>query len=95
MQEFGFIQAMETTKEEFWDRSNNLAVDQDASDVLSYMKLMYDEARAKGISLRREDFKRFGSDIDFFEGVRGWFKLVNDYGAAQSWTGPGPLRRRY
>ena len=81
MQEFGFIQAMGTTKEEFWEKSNNLAVDQDASDVLAYMKMMYDEARAKGISLRREDFLRFGRDIDFFEGVRGWFKLVNDYGA--------------
>ncbi|MCR4910200.1 MAG: haloacid dehalogenase-like hydrolase [Bacteroidales bacterium] len=82
MQEFGFIQAMGTTKEEFWEKSNSLAVDQDASDVLAYMKMMYDEARAKGISLRREDFMRFGQDIDFFEGVRGWFKLVNDYGAA-------------
>lgn len=82
MQEFGFIQAMGTTKEEFWEKSNSLAVDQDASDVLAYMKMMYDEARAKGISLRREDFMRFGRDIDFFEGVRGWFKLVNDYGAA-------------
>jgi len=53
MQEFGFIPAMGTTKEEFWEKSNSLAVDQDASDVLAYMKMMYDEARAKGISLRR------------------------------------------
>ena len=81
MQEFGFIQAMGETKEEFWEKSNSLAVDQDASDVLSYMKMMYDEARAKGISLRREDFKRFGRDIDFFEGVREWFSIVNAYGA--------------
>lgn len=81
MQEFGFIQAMGETKEEFWQKSNSLAVDQDASDVLSYMKMMYDEAKAKGISLRREDFKRFGRDIDFFEGVREWFSIVNAYGA--------------
>ena len=81
MQEFGFIQAMGETKEEFWEKSNSLAVDQDASDVLAYMKMMYDEARAKGISLRREDFKRFGRDIDFFEGVREWFSIVNAYGA--------------
>jgi len=81
MQEFGFIQAMGETKEEFWEKSNSLAMDQDASDVLAYMKMMYDEARAKGISLRREDFKRFGRDIDFFEGVREWFSIVNAYGA--------------
>ena len=81
MQEFGFIQALGETKEEFWEKSNSLAVDQDASDVLSYMKMMYDEARTKGISLRREDFGRFGRGIDFFEGVREWFSLVNAYGA--------------
>lgn len=82
MQEFGFIQAMGTTKEEFWEKSNDLALDQDASNVLAYMKMMYDEARAKGISLRREDFMRFGRDINYFEGVREWFSLVNAYGAA-------------
>ena len=52
MQEFGFIQAVGTTPQQFWDMSNQLAVGQDASNVLSYMKMMYDEAHAKGISLR-------------------------------------------
>ena len=35
MQEFGFIQAVGKTKEEFWALSNDLAIDQDASNVLS------------------------------------------------------------
>lgn len=80
MQEFGFIQAIGKTKEEFWDRSNNLATAQDASDVLSYMKMMCDEAAAKGISLHREDFRRFGAGIEYFKGVKEWFSLVAAYG---------------
>ena len=79
MQEFGFIQAVGSTPQEFWSMSNQIAVGQDASNVLSYMKLMYDEAKVKGIHLRQKDFKTFGKSVEFFPGVEQWFKLVNDY----------------
>ena len=80
MQEFGFIQAVGSTPEEFWTMSDNIAKGQDASNVLAYMKLMFDEAKSHGIKLRRSDFLRFGRDIRLFEGVREWFSLVNEYG---------------
>ena len=80
MQEFGFIQAVGKTTEEFWQMSDNIAIGQDASNVLSYMKLMFDEAKKSGIKLRREDFLRFGRNIELFDGVREWFRLINRYG---------------
>ena len=83
MQEFGFIQAVGKTVEEFWKMSNELSKDYDASEVLSYMKQMHDEARRSGIKLRRDDFRRFGKDIELFEGVRDWFRLINRYGESQ------------
>lgn len=83
MQEFGFIQAVGRSVSEFWDKSNEIAVGQDASNVLSYMKLMFDEAHKSGIALRRSEFKKFGKHIELFEGVREWFSLVNSYGASQ------------
>ena len=43
---------------------------------------MCDEARKNGITLRRSDFQGFGKHIELFEGVREWFSLVNEYGAA-------------
>ena len=82
MQEFGFIQAVGKTTDEFWRASDSIAIGQDASNVLSYMKLMFDEAKRNGIKLRREDFMRFGRDIQLFEGVREWFRLINAYGDA-------------
>ena len=83
MQEFGFIQAVGKTPAEFWKMSDGLAVGQDASNVLSYMKMMFDEARARGIRLHRSDFRRFGADIVLFEGVREWFSLVKEYGRSR------------
>ena len=82
MQEFGFIQAVGKTTDEFWRMSDNIAIGQDASNVLAYMKLMFDEAKRNGIKLRREDFMRFGRDIQLFDGVREWFRLINEYGDA-------------
>jgi hypothetical protein len=82
MQEFGFIQAIGKTPEEFWKMSDGIAIGQDASNVLAYMKLMFDDAKKEGIILRKSDFRAFGKDIKLFEGVREWFKNVNEYGAA-------------
>jgi hypothetical protein len=80
MQEFGFIQAIGKKPHEFWQESDAIALGQDASNILSYMKLMFDEARKAGIKLRREDFKKFGESVELFEGVKEWFSLINEYG---------------
>lgn len=83
MQEFGFIEAVGKTPREFWTESDAIAIGSDASNVLAYMKLMFDEAKKKGIPLRRESFRDFGKHIELFEGVKGWFRLINEYGEAK------------
>lgn len=80
MQEFGFIQALGKSVQEFWTESDEIAIGQDASNILSYMKLMFDEAKKTGIKLRRKDFERFGSQVELFPGVLQWFKLIKEYG---------------
>ena len=83
MQEFGFIQAIGKKPQEFWQESDDIAIDQDASNILSYMKLMFDEAKKAGIKLRRKDFKRFGASVELFDGVTEWFQLINEYGKSK------------
>ena len=83
MQEFGFIQAIGKKPGEFWQESDEIAIGQDASNILSYMKLMFDESREAGIKLRRSDFKKFGKSIELFDGVKDWFRLVNAYGRSK------------
>ena len=80
MQEFGFIQAIGKTPEEFWTMSDGIAKGQDASNILSYMKLMMEEAQKAGISLKKNKFKKFGKHIQLFKGVEEWFSLINRYG---------------
>jgi phosphoserine phosphatase len=80
MQEFGFIQAIGKTPDEFWQQSNQVPEGQEVSSILSYMKLMIDEAREKGISLTRDSFVSFGKHIELYDGVKEWFSLINEYG---------------
>jgi len=80
MQEFGFIQAIGKTPAEFWNASNETPSGQEVSSILSYMKLMIEEARKNNISLKRESFVSFGKHIQLFDGVKEWFSLINNYG---------------
>lgn len=80
MQEFGFIQAVGKSVEDFWQGSDAIAIKHDASNVLAYMKMMVDEARRKGVRLHREDLVAYGEKVELYEGVRDWFALVNNYG---------------
>lgn len=80
MQEFGFIQAIGKQPDEFWKKSANISKGEDASEILCYMKLMIDEARASGVQLKRESFREFGSKIELYEGVLEWFGLIKQYG---------------
>lgn len=83
MQEFGFIQTVGKTPAEFWRLSDEIAIAGDASNVLAYMKLMFDEARAAGIKLSRREFHKFGKHIELYDGVREWFSLINEYGKSR------------
>lgn len=80
MQEFGFIQALNNNKEAFWEECCRLSNDNDADGVLCYMLLMLQKARAGNISLTRESFRKFGSNIPLYHGVSGWFEMINREG---------------
>lgn len=80
MQEFGFVQAIGKDPNEFWNRTYEMAVGNDASTILCYMYLMLQEAKANGISLKRDSFRKFGSMIKLYQGVEEWFSLINQYG---------------
>ena len=81
MQEYNFIPAIGKSNKEFWSEANDLAEEQDADQILTYMALMIREAQAKGISLRREAFQECGRDVKLYPGVAEWFDRINAYGA--------------
>ncbi len=82
MQEYDFIPAVGKSNKEFWTEANTLAEEQDADMVLTYMARMLQEAKSKGLSLRREAFQDSGRRVTLYKGVKEWFARINAYGAA-------------
>lgn len=79
MQEFDFIPAIGKSNKEFWHDANSLAEQQDADGILTYMAKMVHEARATGLSLRREAFQESGRKVQLYNGVKEWFGRMNRY----------------
>lgn len=86
MQEYAFIQATGMSVKEFWAENTQLAQNQDADQILTYMFLMLQKAKGKGISLKRSQFKEFGKSVDLFNGVEKWFDRINDFGKSRDVT---------
>ena len=80
MQDYGFIQAVGKSINDFWEKSSQFMEEQDAGGILSYMKIMLDEAKNANIQLKRETFQEFGKNVELFKGVQQWFRLINEYG---------------
>ena len=81
MQEYDFIKAIGVkNKSAFWKENGELVKKHEASNILCYMKLMIDKARAAKISIKRQQFVDFGKGIELYTGVEEWFELVNKLG---------------
>lgn len=68
------------TPAQFWGKSTQLSKEQDASGILCYMKLMLEEAKHAGVSVKRDSFVKFGKKVELFKGVQEWFSLINKAG---------------
>ena len=80
MQEFTFIPALGMSPTEFWTTCDKLSHEYDMDHILTYMYLMAEKAKEKGIDLSRESLRKMGKDVVFFDGVETWFKRINAYG---------------
>ena len=80
MQEYSFMESIGKSKEEFWEETAAMAENQDSDNVLVYMLLMLQQAKERGIPIRREDLKKYGESVTLFNGVKEWFKRITAYG---------------
>lgn len=81
MQEYGFMARLGVTPAEFWAKVDAMTQKYAADNNLMYMKCMLDEAKARGIAFRREDFVACGRDVRLFNGINDWFDRINSYAA--------------
>ena len=81
MQEYDFLKAIGIKdKKKFWAENNDMVSRHNASNILSYMKLMLDKAKAARVSIKRQQFVDFGKSIELYRGVKEWFGLINEVG---------------
>jgi len=84
MQEYGFFLGLsDKERKTFWQKSNALAKAKGADPILTYMLRMIEEAEHSGNTLgtTHKDFRAYGKNIDFFEGVETWFGRITGFAA--------------
>lgn len=81
MQNFSFIPTLGMTPSEFWQKTSDFSAKTGMERTLSYLYVMRETCKEKGIPMTAEFLKKMGENIEFFPGVLTWFKRINDYGA--------------
>ncbi len=79
MQAFSFIPNLGLTTEEFWNRCGQFAKTTGTDPILTYLRVMMDQCKEKGIAFTRPYLNSLGKDIKYFDGVTTWFKRLNAY----------------
>lgn len=77
MQEYTVLPELGMAGHAFWDRVNAEAAATQGDPMLVYMRLMLEEAAARGVTLTRERLRELGAQVDYFPGVEDWFERVN------------------
>lgn len=78
MQTYAFIPAIGMTEREFWDECGKTMSENNMDQILAYMFVMFKKAKGK-VLFTRETLQALGKDVVLFNGVKTWFKRVNDY----------------
>lgn len=83
MQNYTFIPNLGLTPDEFWGKTSEFSAKTGCERILSYMFVMLQEAKKKGIKVTREYLRECGKNIKFYPGVQEYFKRINEYGASK------------
>lgn len=79
MQEYTVLPKLGSNPKKFWEKVKRETKDQKATEIITYMRLMYEELELKKLHIARRDLKALAKDIDYFPGVQTWFDDINKY----------------
>ncbi|MBY8977395.1 haloacid dehalogenase-like hydrolase [Rhodobacteraceae bacterium NNCM2] len=77
MQEHQFIPDIGMKISEFWSEVGEIAKENEGDQILVYMSLMLEKARAAKVSVRKEDLSAAGAGIELFAGLDDWFDRID------------------
>jgi len=81
MQEYTYIPGVGKTADEYWAHKDSFAKERKMDGILANMWMMQKLARDAGKPIHREELVASGKDLEFFPGVKGWFKRINKLGS--------------
>ena len=64
----------------FWDEVTELTVRNKMDGISAYLYHLQRKYAEQGTPLTKEMFMTIGRDIEFYPGVKTWFRRINDYG---------------
>ena len=70
-------------KDMFWVHNDEHCLTENMDIVLGYTKTFIDLAKRNGTPLTKSLLNSMGKNIEFFNGVDGWFDRINDYGKSK------------
>ncbi len=80
LQNFSFIPSLGMKPEEFWEKTNQNSIQNGMEKILSYMYMMIEESKKRGIQLTKEYLYSLGTSVRFFPGLETWFNRINTFG---------------
>lgn len=80
MQNYEFIKRLDMEPEEFWNKASINTKKNAMDKILSYMYVMIEECKKKGILLTEEYLNSLGNSIVYYRGVQTWFDRINQFG---------------
>lgn len=79
IQENSFIPDLGLRKEDFWMKVQSIKKHNEMDEILAYMYLLIELAKTKKVSCKKEDIKKHGESVKYFEGVEEYFARIDDY----------------
>jgi hypothetical protein len=79
MQEYAFLPQIGVDPADFWAESNARAAKDNADPLITYMRLLYEKAKAKKVSIDRGALVAQGKRVEFYPGVEAWFDAISAY----------------
>jgi 2-hydroxy-3-keto-5-methylthiopentenyl-1-phosphate phosphatase len=82
MQEYDFFDDLGTRAKSFWAEVDEVREKNNADQILTYMMLMIETAKARigSDKTTRRAFQQYGENVKLFPGVEEWFGIINAYG---------------
>ena len=64
----------------FWDEVTELTIRNKMDGISAYLYHLQRKYAEQGTPLTKDKFTAIGKDIEFYPGVKTWFRRINDYG---------------